>query len=177
MLTSRSSRRSPGAASHPFPTGRPGLLQRRRVIIAAGAALMPSWAIGQASATPPLVEVWKGPTCGCCNDWIKHLQAHGFQVKAYDTGNAEVRSRLGMPTQYGSCHTARVDGYVVEGHVPAREIRRLLAQRPQAVGLAVPAMPVGSPGMDGPEYRGRKDPYDVLLVRADGSSSVYHAYR
>lgn len=176
MLMSRSTRRPPRQGS---PACAGTLTEpRRHLIVAAGVALIPSWALGQAlAAAATRVEVWKGPTCGCCNDWIKHLQANGFQVEAHDTGNTEARARLGLPIRYGSCHTARVDGYVVEGHVPAREIRRLLAQRPPAVGLAVPAMPVGSPGMDGPEYRGRKDPYDVLLVHRDGSSSIYHAYR
>lgn len=84
---------------------------------------------------------------------------------------------LGMPVKFGSCHTARVNGYVLEGHVPASEVKTLLKERPKALGLAVPSMPVGSPGMDGPEYKGRKDPYDVLLVQTDGSASVYRSYR
>ncbi len=82
-----------------------------------------------------------------------------------------------MPVELGSCHTATVEGYVIEGHVPASEMRRLLRERPKALGLAVPGMPVGSPGMDGPEYKGRRDPYDVLLVAAGGSTSVYRSYR
>jgi hypothetical protein len=82
-----------------------------------------------------------------------------------------------MPVALGSCHTAKVAGYAIEGHVPAREIRRLLNERPQAIGLTVPAMPLGSPGMDGPEYGGRKTPYDVLLVLRDGSHRVYQSYR
>jgi hypothetical protein len=131
-----------------------------------------------AQGAKPLVEVWKSPTCGCCKDWIAHLQAEGFAVRTHDDGNDEARKRLGMPLRYGSCHTAQVGGYAIEGHVPAREIRRLLNEKPAAVvGLAVPAMPVGSPGMDGPEYGGRKDPYDVLLVRAGGAASVYRSYR
>lgn len=124
-----------------------------------------------------LVEVWKGPACGCCMDWIVHLRANGFDVRAHDSGNAGARQRLGMPINYGSCHTAQVAGYAVEGHVPAREIRRLLQERPQAIGLAVPAMPLGSPGMDGPAYRGQRHPYDVLLVQRGGSSRVFQAYR
>jgi hypothetical protein len=130
-----------------------------------------------ADTEPPQVEVWKSPTCRCCRDWVRHLEENGFRVKVNDTGNAGARSRLGMPQRYGSCHTARVDGYVVEGHVPAREIQRLLAERPDAAGLAVPRMPVGSPGMDGPQYGGRKDPYDVLLVDRQGAASVFQAYR
>jgi hypothetical protein len=125
----------------------------------------------------PLVEVWKSPTCGCCKDWIKHLEANGFAVRVSDSGNTQARGQLGMPAKFGSCHSARVGGYVVEGHVPAREIRRLLKDRPAALGLAVPAMPVGSPGMDGPEYGGRRDPYEVLLVQPDGRSSVFQSYR
>lgn len=125
----------------------------------------------------PQVEVWKSPTCGCCRDWVRHLEDSGFRVKVNETGNAGARARLGMPQQYGSCHTARVGGYVVEGHVPAREIQRLLSEKPDAVGLAVPRMPVGSPGMDGPQYGGRKDAYDVLLVDRKGGASVFQAYR
>jgi hypothetical protein len=108
---------------------------------------------------------------------VAHLEANGFRVRVHDDGNTNARAALRMPMKYGSCHTAKVDGYAIEGHVPAREIRRLLKERPAAVGLAVPGMPVGSPGMDGPDYGERKDPYDVLLVLRDGMSSVYQAYR
>ena len=150
-------------------------LQRRHFIVAcAAAAAAPARAV---TAAAPRVEVWKDPSCGCCKDWIKHLEANGFAVRVFDTGNSAMRGQLGMPAQFGSCHTARVGGYVVEGHVPAREIRRLLKERPAAVGLAVPAMPVGSPGMDGPEYGNRRDPYDVLLVAQGGRSSVFQTYR
>lgn len=151
--------------------------QQRRRFVSMLAALVAA-PLAAANADKPVVEVWKSPTCGCCKDWMKHLQANGFEVKANDSGNTDARARFGMPLQYGSCHTARVAGYTIEGHVPAREIRRLLAERPAAVvGLAVPAMPVGSPGMDGPEYGGRRDPYDVLLVRGNGKASVYQSYR
>jgi hypothetical protein len=130
-----------------------------------------------ASAPRPVVEVWKDPNCGCCRDWIVHLEREGFTVVAHDTGNVSARRRLGMPSRFGSCHTATVGGYVIEGHVPAEDIRRLLARRPDALGLAVPGMPVGSPGMDGAIYGGRRDPYDVLLVRRDGSAEVMRAVR
>ncbi len=131
-----------------------------------------------ARATPPapVVEVWKSPTCGCCKDWINYLKANGFNVKPHDTGNTAMRKQLGMPEKYGSCHTARIQGYVLEGHVPAREIRRLLQEKPNALGLSVPDMPIGSPGMDGPEYGGRKDRYNVMLVNRDGSASIYQRY-
>jgi len=98
-------------------------------------------------------------------------------VQTFEQGNTAMRARLGLPVRYGSCQTARIGGYVVEGHVPVREIRRMLAEKPDAVGVAVPGMPVGSPGMDGPDYGGRRDPYDVLLVHRDGSSRVYASYK
>lgn len=153
-------------------------VSRRRALGLVSAAVAALGVAPLRAATPgPQVEVWKSPTCGCCKDWVKHLEAAGFRAKTYDSGNTDARSRLGIPLALGSCHTARVEGYAIEGHVPAREIRRLLAEKPAAVGLAVPAMPIGSPGMDGPEYGNRRDPYDVLLVRRDGSTAVYASYR
>ncbi|MBL8287831.1 MAG: DUF411 domain-containing protein [Rubrivivax sp.] len=146
--------------------------RRSFVLLPLLAALTPAIA-----AAPTRVEVWKSPTCGCCHDWITHLRANGFAVTTHDDGNTAARGRLNMPMRYGSCHTALVEGYAIEGHVPAREIRRLLKERPRAVGLAVPAMPIGSPGMDGPAYGGRRDPYDVLLVARDGTATVYQSYR
>jgi hypothetical protein len=129
-----------------------------------------------ATTSPPLVEVWKDPNCGCCKDWMRHLNGNGFLTRSHDVGNTAARRRFGLPDRYGSCHTARVSGYVVEGHVPAREILRMLSERPDAIGLSVPRMPIGSPGMDGPEYGGQRDPYEVLLVLRDGSSRVYARY-
>ncbi|BBP02951.1 hypothetical protein TPL01_13200 [Sulfuriferula plumbiphila] len=121
----------------------------------------------------PVVEVYKSPTCGCCNQWVKHLKANGFQVIAHDTNNVVAhKQRLGVPPGMGSCHTAEVGGYLVEGHVPAKDIRRLLKEQPRARGLVVPAMPMGSPGMEG----GRKDAFDVLLVNRDGSTRTYARY-
>ena len=146
----------------------------RRTVLAALAAL-PFAAAAQAP-TRVLVEVWKDPNCGCCKDWVTHLEANGFAVKVNDTGNEAMRKRLGMPDKFGSCHTALVGGYVVEGHVPAADIRRLLQQKPAAVGLSVPGMPVGSPGMDGKIYGDRRDPYDVLLVMKSGESRVFASY-
>lgn len=150
------------------------LRQRRHVLGALAAAMaapLAAW-----SQTRPLVEVWKSPTCGCCKDWVAHLEAHGFVVKVNDVGNTGMRGRLGIPATLGSCHTALVGGYAIEGHVPARDIQRLLAERPSAVGLAVPGMPIGSPGMDGPVYGGRRDRYDVLLVRRDGGTAVFASH-
>jgi len=145
---------------------------RRRHFLGA-ALLAPAAAWAQAAPAKPLVEVWKDPTCGCCKDWIAHLEANGFAAKVNDTGNTAMRGRLGIPAALGSCHTALVGGYAIEGHVPAADIRRLLAERPSAVGLAVPGMPIGSPGMDGPAYGGRRDAYAVLLVGRNGSSTVF----
>lgn len=119
------------------------------------------------------VTVWKDPNCGCCADWVKHLEKNGFAVTVVETGNQAVRMQLGIPPKFGSCHTAVIQGYVIEGHVPATDIQRLLKEKPRALGLAVPKMPIGSPGMDGPEYKGRRDPYDVLLIQKDGSSAVF----
>jgi len=126
----------------------------------AATACLPALA---APARTPM-EVWKDPNCGCCQDWVDLMEKAGFAVTVHDTGNSAVRAKLGLPQRLGSCHTALVGGYLLEGHVPAADVRRLLKEKPKALGLAVPGMPVGSPGMDGPEYGGRKDPYDVLLV-------------
>jgi len=127
-----------------------------------------------ASAAGPVIDVYKSASCGCCEGWVKHLRANGFTVKAHDVANpSDYREKAGIPNQLGSCHTALVQGYAIEGHVPANDIKRLLAEKPKAKGLAVPAMPMGSPGMEGD----RKDPYDVLLVKNDGRTSVYKQYK
>jgi len=153
-------------------------LTRRHWLVRTAAGAAAIVAGRTVAAIPPTrVEVWKSPTCGCCKDWVAHLEANGFQVSVHDTGNTAARQRMGVAMDYASCHTALVGGYAIEGHVPAREIRRLLAERPEAVGLAVPRMPVGSPGMDGPAYGGRTDPYDVLLLLEGGSSRVFQSYR
>lgn len=146
--------------------------------IASASAATPLAALAQArtSEALPVLEVWKDPNCGCCHDWISYLEKEGFKVKAHDTGNTAMRRRLGLPMKYASCHTAVIGGYVVEGHVNAREIRRILKEKPDALGLSVPGMPIGSPGMDGPAYDGRKDPYDVVMVLKDGTSRVYQLY-
>jgi len=139
-------------------------------------ALSAPFALAQARRPLPVMEVWKDPQCGCCDDWITYLEQNGFSVRAFDTGNIAVRQRLGMPEKYGSCHTALIGGYVVEGHVPAADIQRLLRERPAALGLSVPGMPIGSPGMDGPLFGGRRDPFHVLLVGRDGSSRIWASY-
>lgn len=135
-------------------------------------------ASAMAHAAGPLVEVWKSPSCGCCGDWVQHLKDNGFTVKVTETEEVSVwREKLGMPERYGSCHSAKVGAYALEGHVPASEVKRLLREKPKAVGLAVPGMPLGSPGMDGAAYQGRKHTYDVLLVQRDGASKSYQHYK
>ena len=147
-------------------------MQRRTLLQAILVAAFPIPALSRAAAAP-LVEVYKSAGCGCCEGWIEHLKANGFAVKAQDVGDpGAYRQKFGIPNDLGSCHTGFVQGYAVEGHVPAADIKRMLVEKPKAKGLAVPSMPLGSPGMEGP----RKDPYDVFLVKADGSTSVYHHY-
>ncbi|HSV81906.1 MAG TPA: DUF411 domain-containing protein [Ramlibacter sp.] len=153
--------------SQPFAT--------RRSLLLALAAL-PFATLAQQAPKKVLVEVWKDPSCGCCQDWVKHLEANGFAVKVNQNGNDAMRAKLGMPQKLASCHTALVGGYAIEGHVPAADIRRLLKDRPQAIGLSVPGMPVGSPGMDDPVYGKRRDPFDVLLVSRSGEPRVYASY-
>lgn len=139
---------------------------------ALAASLLPL--VAQA-AKKPLVTVYKTPTCGCCNDWIAHLEQNGFRVEAHDVPDTgPYRAKFGVPRDLGSCHTAMIDGYAIEGHVPASEIKRLLTERPLARGLAVPGMPIGSPGM---EVEGsRRDAFQVLLFADDGSHKVYQRY-
>ncbi|HEY0818316.1 MAG TPA: DUF411 domain-containing protein [Rhizobacter sp.] len=150
-------------------------MKRRDVLhalaAAATAAMLPP-ALATSGGTR--IEVFKTETCGCCGAWVEHLTRAGFQVTVRNVPEtASARKRLGMPESYGSCHTASVGGYTIEGHVPADEIKRLLATRPEAVGLAVPGMPVGSPGM---EMGSRRDPYDVLLIDKAGRASVFAHY-
>jgi hypothetical protein len=134
------------------------------VVVTAVAALAPS------SAKALDIVVYKSPTCGCCTKWIDHLQANGFNVTAHDTNDLlSIKSQYGITSDVESCHTAVIDGYVVEGHVPADVIKRLVAERPEIVGIAVPGMPMGSPGMEGP----RTDHYDVVAFDRAGNRSVY----
>ncbi len=121
-------------------------------------------------ATGPTVVVYKSPTCGCCGGWADHMRDEGFRVERVDIDNlAKIKAENGVPRTLQSCHTALVDGYVIEGHVPAQDVRRLLSERPQVTGIGVPGMPAGSPGMEGP----RSQPYDVLTFDAKGTMSVF----
>lgn len=121
-------------------------------------------------AALPTITVYKTPTCGCCTDWVDHLRENGFSVVAHDLDDlSPIKAELGIRRELASCHTAVVDGYVVEGHVPADLIARLLTERPAVTGIAVPGMPIGSPGMEGP-YSQR---YDVLTFDRDGRTTVF----
>ncbi|ETX26722.1 DUF411 domain-containing protein [Roseivivax isoporae] len=151
-------------------------MTRRAVLTGAAAfglaALLPI----RGRAAAPAIHVLKDPNCGCCSAWIEHLEANGFTVTSEPArGVALSRYKLesGIPAEMASCHTGRIDGYMIEGHVPAADIRRLLDTRPDAVGLAVPGMPYGSPGM-GPESQ--REAYDVHLVLRDGTTEIFARY-
>ena len=125
------------------------------------------------STDPLTITVYKSPTCGCCVKWVDHLEAGGLAVEAIDVENlAWVKKEHGVPPQLASCHTALVDGYVIEGHVPVEDVLRLLEERPDVAGLAVPGMPIGSPGMEGPN----PEPYDVLAFTSEGSTHSYASH-
>ncbi len=146
-------------------------MQLRFPIAALAMALCP-WLARPAFAAE--VNVYKSPTCGCCKEWVKHLQANGFSVKAHDVPDiSHYKVANGVPVTLGSCHTATVGGYVIEGHVPASDVKRLLKERPPVRGLAVPGMPIGSPGM---EQGGHKQRYDVLTFDKQGNTSVHSRY-
>ena len=146
---------------------------RRDLILSAiGMTLM-----GRAAmAAGPLVVVYKSPTCGCCSAWGEHMARAGFAVDAIDVGQDalwSLKARSGITPELVSCHTAFVEGYVVEGHVPATDVLRLLAERPNAVGLTVPGMPIGSPGM---EMGNEKETYETLLVLQDAAPRVFQRH-
>ena len=130
------------------------------------------WGLTQMPAQAEDIVVYKSPTCGCCNAWISHLKDNGFTVEVHDRLNMNpIKAEMGVPYQFRSCHTAKVGDYVIEGHVPADVITRLLKEKPPVKGLAVPGMPMGSPGMEGP----RKDPYDVMTFNEQGRATVYES--
>ena len=119
------------------------------------------------------IEVWKSATCKCCINWVKHLEANGFavNVNAADPSMLDrIKRQSGIGEELASCHTAKIGGYVIEGHVPAPDIKRLVAERPDALGLTVPGMPAGSPGM---EQGAETEPYDVLLIKKDGTTEIF----
>lgn len=149
-------------------------MNRRNLFsLALGAAALSALPAFAATALPQ-VEVFKSPYCGCCGAWVDHMKAAGFPVKVTLVDDTTAtRKRYGLLDRFGSCHTAIVNGYVVEGHVPAAEVKRLLSTKPNAIGLAVPSMPPGSPGM---EMGSRKDPYNVFLIDKSGHETVFAFY-
>jgi hypothetical protein len=135
--------------------------------------LLTPLAVGSVYAGEPAIEVWKAPSCDCCDAWVAHLEANGFAVKAHGASQSmldEIKRKAGITDKLASCHTGKIDGYVIEGHVPAADIKRLISERPEAAGLTVPGMPIGSPGM---EVGDEKEPYDVLLIKKDGTTDVF----
>jgi hypothetical protein len=152
------------------------LFMRRNLAMAVLAAGLLGLVAGCASRSDaqelPQVTVYKTPTCGCCKLWVDHLEDAGFKVRALDLPDlTSTKQRLGVPRQLTSCHTAVVDGYVVEGHVPADVVKQMLGERPDVTGIAVPGMPIGSPGM---EVEGRPaEPYEVIAFDQAGGQQVY----
>jgi len=119
------------------------------------------------------VDVYRSEGCDCCGKWAEHLKQSGFKVRVHNLSASRlgrIKTEAGVPEKYAACHTAKVGGYVVEGHVPAEDVKRLLKERPAAIGLSVPGMPIGSPGM---EVGDTKEPYEVLLLKRDGAAEVY----
>lgn len=148
----------------------------RRAILTAGPVFLAIAAAPTLAATDSRIHVVKDPGCPCCNGWIGHLRENGFSVSFEERSVEDLaiyKRERGVPEALSSCHTATVDDYTIEGHVPAADIRRLLAERPEGIGLSVPGMPFGSPGM-GPETE--RQAYDVLLFGLDGSSKVFTSY-
>jgi len=139
---------------------------RRPILLSIAAAA----AFLSTAANAAQLTVLKSPYCGCCAKWIEHVQQHGFTVKVVATEDMNaVKQRLGVPDRLASCHTTMASGYFIEGHVPAADIKRLLAQKPKATGIAVPGMPGGSPGME----TAAKEPYATVLVRPDGTMAIF----
>ncbi len=139
-----------------------------------GSAMLLGGIVAAQRAAGPTVEVFKSPTCGCCANWVKHLEANGFTTKVTDVDDmTEVKAKYGVPGRLQSCHTAVVNGYVLEGHVPAADVQRLLKERPSVAGVAVPGMPIGSPGM---EQGSLVQPYNVMTFDKQGQTSVFASH-
>ena len=151
-------------------------LSRRQLLIFASSAIVAAPMFALADDTTNHIHVVKNPQCGCCNAWIEILKDDSFNVTTEDHSNSKLavfKSESGIPKDMTSCHTAKIGGYFIEGHVPASDIKRLIEERPDALGLAVPAMPYGSPGM-GPEDQ--REAYDVFIIMANGTAEVFQHY-
>lgn len=131
-------------------------------------------AVAVSETQAPTIEVWKSASCACCGKWVEHLEANGFAVTVNGSSPSmldRIKRQAGIGEKLASCHTGKIGGYVIEGHVPAADVQRLVAEQPDAIGLTVPGMPIGSPGMEQPG--GETEPYDVLLVKKDGTTEVF----
>ncbi len=152
-------------------------MNRRHFILTGVASGLAASTLGHpALAGSRQMEVFKSPTCGCCSAWVDHMNRAGFEAVARDVDQETLwtmKERAGVTPELSSCHTAFVDGYFIEGHVPASDVQRLLTERPDALGLTVPGMPIGSPGM---EMGDQRDAYDTLLVLRDGSTEVFESH-
>jgi hypothetical protein len=151
-------------------------LSRRQLLIFVSSSIVTAPLTGLANEAAKNIHVVKNPQCGCCNAWIEILMNQGFTVTSEDRSGSDLalfKIESGIPKDMMSCHTAKIDEYFIEGHVPASDIKRLIADRPDALGLAVPAMPYGSPGM-GPEEE--REAYDVYIIRTDGTAEVFQHY-
>jgi len=145
-------------------------MQRRHFLLSLAGSVLAAKPLLAADAAPAVVTVYKDPGCECCVKWVKHLSANGFVVTVHDVTNMnEIKRTMNVPAALQSCHTAVVDRYVIEGHVPADVIKKFLAEKPSAHGLAVPGMPIGSPGMEG----GKAERYNILAFERNGTSRVY----
>ncbi len=154
---------------------RAAFLSNRWRVLVVGILLVVVLAGCSTQSDTPVVMVYKSPTCGCCEGWIEHMRANGFQVGVQNVDNvATIKKRFGVPADLMSCHTAIVDGYVVEGHVPAKEVQRLLSERPAILGIAVPGMPAGAPGMESPNTA--PQPFEVVAFDKNGNTEVFARY-
>jgi hypothetical protein len=148
-------------------------MKRRQFILASVASLVVAQPCFSSSS---ILDVFKSPTCGCCNAWVEHITRAGFRATTHDLGQDalwKIKEEAGISEDIISCHTGFLDGYFIEGHVPADDVKKLILERPSAHGLAVPGMPIGAPGM---EMGNRRDPYDTLLILKDGSQKVFQRH-
>jgi hypothetical protein len=157
-----------------FPRSRVRRHHRRVVAIFLSVLLLTTVAQAVRAESLP-IEVYKSPSCGCCQKWVEHLQRAGYRVEVTNVPDVQpIKRKLGVPAGASACHTAVIGGYFIEGHVPAQDVSRLLAEHPKNVaGLALPGMPIGSPGMEGPSA----SPYSVLAVQPDGKTTVFAEHR
>ena len=146
------------------------MYERRQFLLRLTALMLAGPLVARAADAGPLVQVYKSPTCGCCGKWVDHLRAAGFTVQATNVADVnQYKLEYGVPMQLASCHTAIVEGYIVEGHVPADDVIKMLREKPAIKGIAVPGMPLGSPGMESPN----PERYETIAFDADGNTTVF----